>query len=439
MGDAMSKNDRETLIAEQQRFKDLTQETHTPVQVVTKADPRANRSRKNLIAATLGIAKRPTWCQEDCAPGEEAPAGEAPSGAEDAAEEEEAEDAAEEEEEPEAPAKEKPPLSDFTVKKVLGKGAFATVYKVTQNSTSETYAMKVMDIRDLKTKGALARVIDREKPVLEQVDHPFIVGLMGGYVSKNRVYLVMEYCPGGDLKSVLNLFRLGSFPEAQARFYTAELILALECLHQRGIIYRDLKPENVLLDVEGHIRLTDFGLVKKGVENPDFGAESFLGTPLYLSPEMVAKAGHGQATDWWGLGIMLFEMLTGDAPFQGQDGTIEGLFTDIQEGDIPLHRGIHPNAMACIRGLLQKDPAKRFNSSHLRDHIWFASNTPPLAISEDWDKLLGKDKIFQPPYVPTIKSDEEPAEGEETRETEGSTETTTKKEVKEKGGPCGIM
>ena len=222
--------------------------------------------------------------------------------------------------------KPKPPLNDFTVKKTLGKGAFASVYKVTQMSTGETYAMKVMAIKELKNKGALGRVLEREKPVLEQLSHPFIVGLVGGYISKNRVYLVMEYCPGGDLKKLLTLFAdRGRFSEQAARFYTAELILAIDCLHSKGVIYRDLKPENVLLDREGHIRLADFGLVKQNVADTLEGGTSFLGTPLYLSPEMVQKTGHGHATDWWGLGVMLYEMLTGDAPFQGADGTIDGL------------------------------------------------------------------------------------------------------------------
>jgi len=375
----------------------------------------------------LGIhGGKPSWAEQD---------GEAAADAEVPAEEEPAEEeaAVAEETEEEAPKKPKPPLSDFTVRKVLGKGAFATVYKVTQNSTDDVYAMKVMDIKDLKMKGALNRVIDREKPVLEQISHPFIIGLMGAYVSKNRVYLVMEYCSGGDLKSVMNLHtRLGHFPESQARFYCAELILALECLHERGVIYRDLKPENVLLDGEGHIRLTDFGLVKQGVSGELAGAESFLGTPLYLSPEMVQKAGHGSATDWWGLGIMLFEMLTGDAPFQG-DGTIDGLFTDIQQEEVPLRRGLHPFAMEAIRGLLQKDPAQRWKGSTLKSCRWFEEHNPSLHTEEDWEKLC--DKGLTPPFVPAV----DPEEAEMSEEGAEEEKPKEKKNSNKNNGPCSVM
>jgi len=299
----------------------------------------------------------------------------------------------------EVEVKSKPPLNDFTVIKILGKGAFASVYKVHQNSTEDVYAMKVMAIKELKNKGALGRVLEREKPVLEQVTHPFIVGLVGGYISKNRVYLVMEYCPGGDLKKLLTIHaKNGRFPEPQARFYTAELILALECLHSRGVIYRDLKPENVLLDLDGHIRLADFGLVKQNVANSTEGGTSFLGTPLYLSPEMVAKVGHGQATDWWGLGIMLFEMLTGDAPFQGADGSIEGLFTEIKEGAVPTMAGVSAEAVAVVRGLLNKNAASRFAAPNLKEHAWFSANNPSLHTKDEWDALYNKE--LRPPFIP---------------------------------------
>jgi len=209
----------------------------------------------------------------------------------------------------------------------------------------------------------------------------------------------MEFCPGGDLKKLLTLHsERGRFPESQARFYTAELVLALECLHERGIIYRDLKPENVLLDKHGHVRLADFGLVKQGVEGSLEGGTSFLGTPLYLSPEMVQKTGHGFATDWWGLGVMLYEMLTGDAPFQGADGTIDGLFNEIKEGDIPAAKDVSAEALDVVHGLLCKEAMNRFDGVKCKEHAWFAAHKPALHTEEEWQALY--DGQLQPPYVP---------------------------------------
>lgn len=129
----------------------------------------------------------------------------------------------------------------------------------------------------------------------------------------------MDYCPGGEL--FYHLGKAKKFPEERARFYAAEITLALEQLHKLGIVYRlildrevisrDLKPENVLLTEEGHVRLTDFGLSKEGINQADRGAQSFCGTPEYLAPEILNRSGHGQAVDWWSLGALLYEMLTG--------------------------------------------------------------------------------------------------------------------------------
>ena len=225
---------------------------------------------------------------------------------------------------------EKTSLDDFRVLKVLGKGSFGTVVKVVQKSTDAVYAMKVMSKKELVKKKAL-RHIRRERSVLEYVSHPFVVGLLHAFITEAKVYLVLEFCGGGDLHQHLMQSETGRFTEEQSRFYTAELVLALEYLHDLGVIYRDLKPENVLLDEDGHVRLADFGLCRAGVKD-DVGAQSFCGSPAYLSPEMVNRAGHGQATDWWGLGVLLYEMATGDPPFQGRD--IEGLFHDIKEQEV---------------------------------------------------------------------------------------------------------
>jgi len=303
--------------------------------------------------------------------------------------------------------KDKTSLDDFKVQKVLGKGSFGTVVKVVQKSTGAVYAMKVMSKKELIRKKAL-RHIRRERSVLEYVTHPFVVGLLHAFITEAKVYLVLEYCSGGDLHQHLMAADHSRFPEPQARFYTAELVLALEYLHELGVIYRDLKPENVLLDWEGHVRLADFGLCRAGVQD-DAAATSFCGSPAYLSPEMVSRNGHGQATDWWGLGVLLYEMLTGDPPFQGRD--IEGLFSEIKEAEVQLasHTRISSEALALIKGLLTKESNKRLKASECKVHDFFQAHTPPLRTPEDWQRLFNKDEKFKPPFRPPGDDDEEPA------------------------------
>jgi serine/threonine protein kinase len=142
-----------------------------------------------------------------------------------------------------------------------------------------------------------------ERSVLGYVRHPFVVGLQMAFQTRDKLFFVLDYCAGGEL--FCHLQRLGKFAEPRARFYTAELVLALAHVHALGVVYRDLKPENVLLDARGHVRLTDFGLSKEGVTLHAKGAHSFCGTPEYLAPEILARRGHGRAVDWWSLGALL--------------------------------------------------------------------------------------------------------------------------------------
>jgi len=234
------------------------------------------------------------------------------------------------------------------------------------------------------------------------------VGLLHAFITEAKVYLVLEYCSGGDLHQHLMAADHSRFPEPQARFYTAQLVLALEYLHELGVIYRDLKPENVLLDSQGDVRLADFGLCRAGVQG-DAAATSFCGSPAYLSPEMVNRNGHGQATDWWGLGVLLYEMLTGDPPFQGRD--IEGLFNEIKESEVQLapHTKISNEALALIQGLLTKDANLRLKASECKAHPFFNAHTPPLHTAEDWQRLFNKG--YEAPFVPPDEDQEDAQEG----------------------------
>lgn len=154
-----------------------------------------------------------------------------------------------------------------------------------------------------------------EREILEKFDHPFIMGLEFAFQDATRLYLIMEFVNGGELFYHLRQHKEG-FGEERARFYAAEIVSALEYLHKSGVVYRDLKPENVLIDAEGHVRLTDFGLSKGGLESNDGLTESFCGTPEYLAPEIIRDREYGYSVDWYSFGLVLYEMLTGMNPFK---------------------------------------------------------------------------------------------------------------------------
>ena len=232
-----------------------------------------------------------------------------------------------------------------------------------------------------------------ERSVLGYVRHPFVVGLQMAFQTRDKLFFVLDYCAGGEL--FCHLQRLGKFAEPRARFYTAELVLALAHVHALGVVYRDLKPENVLLDQRGHVRLTDFGLSKEGVTLHAKGAHSFCGTPEYLAPEILARRGHGRAVDWWSLGALLYEMLTGLPPFYSRDR--EKLFEGIKNGDLGYPSHLSNDAKAVCKALLERDPAMRLGSGQgdadeIKAHAFFQR--------VDWDALL--DGTAAPPWQPTV-------------------------------------
>jgi serine/threonine protein kinase len=198
---------------------------------------------------------------------------------------------------------------------LIGKGSFGEVYLVKKKSTGKLYAMKIMSKRMIQRQN-LAKYIYTEKNVQSSIKHPFIVRLYCAFQSSTRLFMVMDYCGGGDLGHVLQREKI--FSEETARIYIAEVLLAIEELHSREIIYRDLKPDNVVLDDEGHALLTDFGLSKDGIKDSD-STQSFCGSIAYLAPEMLRRSGHGRTVDWYLLGVLLYEMLVGIPPYFNKD------------------------------------------------------------------------------------------------------------------------
>lgn len=281
-------------------------------------------------------------------------------------------------------------LKEFALLKVVGKGSFGKVMQVRKRDSGLVYAMKVLTKSNIIRRNQVEHT-RTERNVLGRIDHPFIVGLNYAFQTTDKLYLVLDYCAGGEL--FFHLGREGKFTEDRARFYSAQIVLALEYLHKMNVIYRDLKPENVLLDHNGNVRLTDFGLSKENVDGIDSGAHSFCGTPEYLAPEVLNRTGHGRAVDWWSLGALLYEMLTGLPPFYCRDRNI--LFEKIRKGELDYPDYLSSDAIDLLSKLLTRDPRFRLgcgDASEIKAHPFFH----PV----DWKSLMNGS--IPAPWIPTV-------------------------------------
>lgn len=281
---------------------------------------------------------------------------------------------------------------DFKGLSQLGKGSFGEVFLVEQKDSGELFALKVLR-KDRVLGNNLLKYAFTERNILLKLDHPFIVRLNSSFQTPEKLVLVMDYCPNGDLGT--HLSREKRFSESKAKFYLCEIILALHELHRHGIIFRDLKPENVVLDAEGHAKLTDFGLSKEGVEE-NVLAKSFCGSVAYLAPEMLCRAGHTRSVDWYLVGALFYEMLAGRPPYYSNNR--EQMFNNIQRAKLRLSRNITQGAAGFIKQLLQRDPSKRLGAGNSDGEELM---THPYCTDVDWDAVLHK--ATRPPEVSTLK------------------------------------
>lgn len=281
-------------------------------------------------------------------------------------------------------------IDHFSTLSVVGKGSYAKVLLVRKNDTGQLFAMKVLKKENVEKKNQEKHVC-AEKSILAEVEHPFIIKFKGSFQTEKKLFFILEYCPGGELFNLLAKKR--RFSEDQTRFYSAQIILAIEHLHSKDIVYRDLKPENVLIDEKGYIRITDFGLSRMNVGDAS-GARSICGTPEYLAPEIVMRLEYGKAVDWWTVGSIIYEMLVGAPPFYVENR--QELFERIKF-DIPKYpNSLSPAAKDLIQGLLKKDPAKRLGTTtKVRDHPWFED--------VNWQALY--EKKYEAPFVPKIHNE----------------------------------
>jgi len=290
--------------------------------------------------------------------------------------------------------KEKVNLSSFLLLSVIGKGSYAKVVLVRKKETNEIYALKILKKGNIEVRNQKTHV-KTERNILIEVNHPFVIKMAYAFQNERKLFFALEYCPGGELFNLLQKKR--TFSEDNARFYAAQIVLALEHLHSKDIVYRDLKPENVLIDKDGYIRLTDFGLSKRGISG-NRGATSVCGTPEYLAPEILFRMGHGKAVDWWTLGAILYEMLTGLPPFYTPNR--EELFERIKFSTLKYPSHLSPSAKSLLEGLFKKDPEKRLGGSlddakPIKTHPWFSGI--------DWDAIFMKE--IKAPFVPVVKGE----------------------------------
>ncbi|KAM9234161.1 ribosomal protein S6 kinase alpha-2 isoform 2-T2 [Dugong dugon] len=288
---------------------------------------------------------------------------------------------------------EKADPSQFELLKVLGQGSYGKVFlvrKVKGPDAGHLYAMKVLKKATLKVRDRVRSQMERD--ILAEVNHPFIVKLHYAFQTEGKLYLILDFLRGGDLFTRLS--KEVMFTEEDVKFYLAELALALDHLHGLGIIYRDLKPENVLLDEEGHIKITDFGLSKEAIDH-DKRAYSFCGTIEYMAPEVVNRRGHTQSADWWSFGVLMFEMLTGSLPFQGKDR--KETMALILKAKLGMPQFLSLEAQSLLRALFKRNPCNRLGAGldgveEIKRH--------PFFMTVDWNKLYRKE--IKPPFKPAV-------------------------------------
>uniref|UniRef100_A0AAQ5Y7B9 protein kinase C n=1 Tax=Amphiprion ocellaris TaxID=80972 RepID=A0AAQ5Y7B9_AMPOC len=261
--------------------------------------------------------------------------------------------------------------------------------------SGKLYAIKALKKGDIVTRDEVDSLMCEKKifEVINGTRHPFLVNLYGCFQTADHVCFVMAYSPGGDLMTHIHT---SIFTEKQTQFYSSCVLLGLEFLHQNKIVYRDLKLDNLLMDADGFVRIADFGLCKEGMGHGD-RTSTFCGTPEFLAPEVLIDNNYTRSVDWWGLGVLIYEMLVGESPFPGDDE--EEVFDSIVNDDVRYPRFLSPESVSLIQKLLQKNPEMRLGAGEedaleIKRHKFFQGI--------DWDALLAKK--LKPPFLPVIRA-----------------------------------
>ena len=283
---------------------------------------------------------------------------------------------------------------DFKALKLLGTGSFGRVLLVRYLKNNILYAMKILSKKQIKLKHQEEHT-KTERDLMVKINNPFIVNINFAFQDDSKLYIVSDFMQGGDM--FYHLHSKKKFEESIVKFYAIELILGLGFLHKNNMIYRDLKPENVLMDSKGHLKISDFGL-SKILENPNDKAYTICGTPQYLAPEILENKGYDKSVDWWSLGCFIYEMLTGYIPFYIPKGN--RINPEVFNEPINFPPGINPLATDLISQLLKTNPKDRLgygeeDDEKIKSHEFFKD--------VEWEKYWKKE--IEPPFVPELNDE----------------------------------
>ena len=277
-------------------------------------------------------------------------------------------------------------IEDFTFIRLIGLGTYGKVFVATKKSNNKLYAVKVLN-KNQFSNIKLKNNIKTERTLLEKLNYPFLMKLDYAFQTKKSLYLITPFMPGGELN--YHIYKENYFDEKKAKFYSAEIILALNYLHEKNCIYRDLKPENIMIDENGHIKLTDFGLTKF-CEDFSCKTKTLCGTPEYLAPEVLFEENYGIEVDWWSLGIIIYEMVSGYLPFKILPN--EKINKKIYENKIKMFPHFSNQVKDLIKKLLVINPRKRIGFEQIKNHQFFKDI--------NWENL--EFKKTEPPFIPNV-------------------------------------
>lgn len=284
-------------------------------------------------------------------------------------------------------------IQDFQFLKVLGKGSFGKVLLAELQGTENYYAVKCLKKDVVLEDDDVECTLIERKVLALGTNHPYLCHLFCTFQTESHLFFVMEYLNGGDL--MFHIQQSGRFDEGRARFYASEIVSGLMFLHKKGIVYRDLKLDNILLDFDGHVRIADFGMCKLQIYL-DRTADTFCGTPDYMAPEIIKGLRYNQCVDWWSFGILLYEMLVGQSPFSGCDE--DELFWSICNEQPHYPRFLSTEAKAILSQLLEKDSSKRLGSTDMSGgEVTFH----PFFRNWDWARLERRE--LEPPFKPRVR------------------------------------